>query len=367
MLNKYYIMKTFDITVDMLDNTGLDAISLVLNPAVEVDFLKFSKVQDIKLQFTDEDKHIITGIALLADTPIYRETPDGTPYNVKFSRGTIRQLVEKYFRNNLENSVNIEHDDNMFVDNVTLLESYIIDKERGIIPVEFQNVPDGSWVVSYKVNNPDVWDKIKAGELRGFSVQGLFGLIESKFTKQLKHKYHSMNKLKEALKSLLLKFDGVTTDKGELTWDGDKQLEVGDAVYIDGKPAADGEYTADDKVFVVKEGKVDEIRDVEVEVPEAPEVPEVEAPEVPVEAEAETPVEEVPVEAPVEEAPETPNPIDEIIAGLEKRIAELESRIAALENTPVVEPVVDEFDKVTSVKSTGNKTVDKYSRIFASR
>ena len=60
-------MKVYDITVDMLDcETGLNAVSLVEFPAVKVDFLKFSKDEQKVLQFTDDEKHIITGVALLA-------------------------------------------------------------------------------------------------------------------------------------------------------------------------------------------------------------------------------------------------------------------------------------------------------------
>ena len=173
--------KLYDISIDPTDfETGLNAISLVENPAVEVDFLAFAKDEPAVLQFADEERHIITGIALLADTPIYRIAPDGTEYYVRFTKDCIRQLVEKYFKFGLTNSVNIEHKDNQFVDGVTMLESYIIDKERGICPSEFASAPDGSWVVSYKVSNLDVWSKIKSGEVKGFSVQGLFHIIETK-------------------------------------------------------------------------------------------------------------------------------------------------------------------------------------------
>ena len=173
--------KLYDISIDPTDfETGLNAISLVENPAVEVDFLAFAKDESAVLQFADEERHIITGIALLADTPIYRIAPDGTEYYVRFTKDCIRQLVEKYFKFGLTNSVNIEHKDNQFVDGVTMLESYIIDKERGICPSEFASAPDGSWVVSYKVSNLDVWSKIKSGEVKGFSVQGLFHIIETK-------------------------------------------------------------------------------------------------------------------------------------------------------------------------------------------
>ena len=173
--------KLYDISIDPTDlETGLNAISLVENPAVEVDFLAFAKDESVVLQFADEERHIITGIALLADTPIYRIAPDKTEYYVRFTKDCIRQLVEKYFKFGLTNNVNIEHKNNQFVDGVTMLESYIIDKERGICPNEFASAPDGSWVVSYKVNNLDVWNKIKSGEVKGFSVQGLFRIIETK-------------------------------------------------------------------------------------------------------------------------------------------------------------------------------------------
>lgn len=174
-------MKLYDIYIDPTDfETGMDAISLVADPAVEVDFLKFGKDKPMSLNFADEERHIITGIALLADTPIYRIAPDKTEYYVRFTKDCIRQLVEKYFKFGLTNSVNIEHKDNQFVDGVTMLESYIIDKERGICPNEFASAPDGSWVVSYKVSNLDVWDKIKTGEVMGFSIQGIFHLVETK-------------------------------------------------------------------------------------------------------------------------------------------------------------------------------------------
>lgn len=356
-------MKVYDITVDMLDcETGLNAVSLVEFPAVEVDFLKFSKEEQKVLHFADDEKHIITGVALLADTPIYRVSPYGEEYYVKFSKETIKKLIEKYFKYGLGNSVNIEHNDSAFVDGMVMVESYLIDRERNICPVEFNDIPDGSWIVSYKVNNNDVWEKVKSGEVKGFSVQGLFDLIEEKFEDKHK-KVKNMKSLKEALKSILLQFDGVSTDKGELTWNGDKQLEVGDEVYLDEKPAPDGEYTTDDKVFVVKDGKVEEIKDKEVEE------------EKPVEEKPETEeLEETAPETPETETPETEPEKDDLIEKLEGRVAELEralaeliERVSKIETAPVAEPVVDEFEQVGKKNPTGNKTVDKYSRIFGSK
>lgn len=173
--------KIYKIKIDPTDQiTGMDAISLVECPAVEVDFLKFSKEEPKSLQFANEEKRIITGVALLADTPIYRVKPDGEEYYVVFDRETIEQLVTKYSKYMFNNFVNIEHSNQHFVDGMYMIESYLKNSERGIVPAEFSEIPDGSWIVSYKVDNIDVWEKIKSGEVKGFSIQGVFNLIEQK-------------------------------------------------------------------------------------------------------------------------------------------------------------------------------------------
>ena len=173
--------KIYKIKIDPTDQiTGVDAISLVECPAVEVDFLKFSKEEPKSLQFANEEKRIITGVALLADTPIYRVKPDGEEYYVVFDRETIEQLVTKYSKYMFNNFVNIEHSNQHFVDGMYMIESYLKNSERGIVPIEFSEIPDGSWIVSYKVDNIDVWEKIKSGEVKGFSIQGVFNLIEQK-------------------------------------------------------------------------------------------------------------------------------------------------------------------------------------------
>ena len=163
------------------------------------------------------------------------------------------------------------------------------------------------------------------------------------------------NKIKEMLKSILLQFDGVQTDKGMLTWNGDKQLEVGDEVYLDEKPGPDGDYVVEDKVFEVKGGKVEEIKVKEME-DEKPENFETE-PEKPTEPEG------------TEDKP-APDEKDQKITELENKVAELENKLADIiariekvESAPVVEPIVDEFESM-------NKKLDKtnkYARIFGSK
>ena len=160
------------------DETGLDAISLVQHPAIEVDFLCFNEDTE-KIDFSaDEDKHILTAVALRADHPIYRRNGD-YEYWVVFTKDVIRKLVTKYAKNNLFNSVNIEHNDYSFVKSAYMIESYIVDKARGIVPSEFKDIEDGSWVVSYYIDDESLWDAVKNTDaLNGLSVQGLFKLVE---------------------------------------------------------------------------------------------------------------------------------------------------------------------------------------------
>lgn len=174
-------MRVFYITISD-ESTGIDAISLVQSPAVEQDFLCFSKDEKpVELKF-DNSKHIITGVVALADTPIYRYNEKYGEYYVVFTKEQIRKMVEKFAKDNLFKSVNLQHDDNQFVDGIYMVESFIVDSARGISPIEFA-VPDGSWIVSYKVENESLWHEIINGnKLNGFSLQGMFQL-EEKFMK----------------------------------------------------------------------------------------------------------------------------------------------------------------------------------------
>ena len=95
-------------------------------------------------------------------------------------------------------NVNLMHDPNKQVEGVTMFESFIVDKTRGIKPMEaFSDVPDGSWFGSFYIENPDVWNAVKKGELRGFSVEGLFQYDEpiSKEEQALKEISKLLNEL----------------------------------------------------------------------------------------------------------------------------------------------------------------------------
>lgn len=121
-----------------------------------------------------EEQRIASGPLMLADTPIYRND-GGKEYYVVFPKETIRQIVLKFFKKGYQSNVNLMHDANQAVNGVTMFESWISDSNRGIKPMQgFEDAPDGSWFGSFKVENDDVWNKIKSGEFKGFSVEGFF-------------------------------------------------------------------------------------------------------------------------------------------------------------------------------------------------
>ena len=173
------MMKVFYIQINDEDETGMNAISLVDYPAVQRNFLCFDAEKKLNLQLRDEQKHIITGVVALADVPIYRYDPRLGEYWVVFTADTIQKMVLKYAKQGLFNSVNLDHDDNQFIDQVFMIESYIIDKEKNIAPKGFEDVPDGSWVCSFKIEDEQLWNEITQTEhYNGFSLQGIFSLVD---------------------------------------------------------------------------------------------------------------------------------------------------------------------------------------------
>jgi hypothetical protein len=136
-----------------------------------------SKLKQIERQsfaIQDEEERIITGALMLADTPIYRNDGNGE-YYVVFSKDTIKKIAQKYFKKGYQNNVNLMHDSGQVMDGVTMFESWIVDEKRGVKPMKgFEDVNDGSWFGSFKVENDDVWNMVKDGKIKGFSVEGIF-------------------------------------------------------------------------------------------------------------------------------------------------------------------------------------------------
>lgn len=196
-------LKTYNLFIgDEID--GVSKISLVENPAIEINFLAFSSA-DKKVKYKlSEDKQIITTPILVANKAIYRnQLPLGEHY-VVFPPTTIEQIVQKYFKDGNGMDFNIDHSED--IKGMYIFESYIVNRERGINPPnEFSDLPDGSWMGSFKIDNPAIWQSIKDGRFKGVSVECFMAYTTSNleqseedinFMEYLKEIYDELKKLK---------------------------------------------------------------------------------------------------------------------------------------------------------------------------
>jgi hypothetical protein len=122
-----------------------------------------------------EEQRVVIGPAMIPNKLIKRLDLDGIPYWVYFTPSTIRDIAEDFLAKNKHNNTNIEHDENSTHTRNTLLESWIVeDPEKDKSALYGFNVPQGTWMVSYKINDDETWKMIKEGKLKGFSIEGYF-------------------------------------------------------------------------------------------------------------------------------------------------------------------------------------------------
>jgi hypothetical protein len=166
------------ISEDFNDDAEVNFVSLVDRPATQMLWNSFAH----KVKFnTDEEKRVISGAIMLADTPIFRSDVTHGDYYVIFSKDTIFKIVQRYFKKGYQANVNIQHNQDKQIEGVYLFESFISDKERGVMPMKgFEDAPDGSWFGSMKVDNDFAWNEVKEGNIKGFSVEGIFEYYKTK-------------------------------------------------------------------------------------------------------------------------------------------------------------------------------------------
>lgn len=166
------------ITEDDKGKEEVDFIALTDDPAIMSNFLAFSKTKSVeRFQVTNDEERIVTGLALIADLPIYRTDKSGKPYYVVFFKEDIKQIAQKFFRKGYQFNFNEEHDPNKKIEGVYMFESWLVDRDKGKVPMkQFGDVANGSWIISLKIDNDKIWNDVKEGKFKGFSVEGLFNL-----------------------------------------------------------------------------------------------------------------------------------------------------------------------------------------------
>jgi hypothetical protein len=166
-------MKIIELVIDeTLDDSGIDAISLVDEPAIESDFIA---LKSQRMQFKQVgDQRLLLGAALIPDKMIYRRDEERGEYHIYFSKATVKKAMELYMSRGFNRSFTQDH--KVKVDGVAVIESWIVeDPERDKSSVYGFKVPKGTWMVAAKVYNDHVWQEfVKTGEVRGFSIEGYF-------------------------------------------------------------------------------------------------------------------------------------------------------------------------------------------------
>lgn len=250
---------------------GIIRISLVDDPAVESYFVAFEKEQEEYQTFSieNEEERMICGVVMRCNFPIYRRRGDFEYYQI-YNAETIKIMAEKMMFDNTQNNINLFHTEGTDVDGVNLVQLFIKDTEKGINPVGFENIENGSLFAQYKVENDEIWAAIKDGTFKGFSLEGYFTIVEEEIEKNNKEENNKsiMSKIKEIVSKILTQFGAVETDKGTIVWESSEDLKAGDIVTLeDGSQPENGDYkTEDGKTITIEDGKVAKIEDAEAEV-----------------------------------------------------------------------------------------------------
>ena len=175
----YEEMKTTSIVELVIDDDSqelaIDAISLVSAPAIEQDFVFFGKEKNnLTFAKVDEEKRMLVSPALIPNKQIFRYDPNtDSEYYVYFSPETVRQASELYLKNNNHHKATEEHSER--VSGVLTVESWIIEDSKTDKSTLYGfSLPKGTWMVKMKIENDELWQKIKSGELKGLSIEGYF-------------------------------------------------------------------------------------------------------------------------------------------------------------------------------------------------
>ena len=365
-MNMYNNLPLYLVNVDD-DSCTITTISLVENPAMQTQMLCFGEQKPILKFSLDESKHCFISCIVRCDYPIYRVDAAGNEFYIVFDKETSKRLCQKLLRDGFQQNISLDHNGEL-ISGIELQEVFIKDSSKGISPVGFEDAADGSLFGIYHVSDENLWRDCIEGRFGGVSLESYLHLEQFKqIKKNNNHKF--MSKLKDSIKALLLQFSEVETDKGILTWEEDGEIMVGYAVYMDGEPAADGEYVAGENIIVVAEGKVAEIKPVETpaedpapaaepEMPVEPEPAQAAEEPAPV-AEPEMPVEPAPVVVVEDDEDMRIKELEDRIAKLEADMAELISKVAEIAIAPAAAPVEDEFEQVVKKQKTGNSRLDK--------
>ena len=236
---------------------GVFAISLVNAPATGEHYIAMAKQEKIvKFAKVDEEQRILMGLVLQPEQLIYRVDEDGNEFEMFFSAETIKDFSQNFFQSGFQLNSKLEHDEP--IEGVTFVESWLVENPKVDKSAAFGlEYPKGSWLVSMKVDNDDIWNNyIKTGELKGFSIDGMVELEEVNFKSNIQMSKSNKNIL-ALLKQIVsgaeqeveVTLGSVKSGELDIQFDGES-LEVGTAVFLiadeEKVSLADGNYKIDE-------------------------------------------------------------------------------------------------------------------------
>ena len=164
-------MKLFELIIEDEDIDGVFAMSFVSDPAIEEHGMFFHK-DEVTFKEIEEEGLFVAPI-LIPNKKILRIDGEGKPYEVFFSPKTIKKLSQLYLKKKFQDSVTIEHEDK--VENITLVESWLKEsKLQDKSKLYGIDVPVGSWLGTFKIENEEVKEMFRKGEISAVSIEGLF-------------------------------------------------------------------------------------------------------------------------------------------------------------------------------------------------
>jgi hypothetical protein len=166
-------MKIIELIIDEQDKmSGIDAVSVVHSPAIEENFIALQK-HELELKEVDKEKRILMGAALIPNKHIYRVNEKKEEYYIYFSTDTVRKASELFLMRSNQNNATLEHESKL--EGMSVVESWIIeDEKKDKSNLYGFSLPKGTWMISMKVNNDKIWNDVKEGKVKGFSIEGYF-------------------------------------------------------------------------------------------------------------------------------------------------------------------------------------------------
>lgn len=197
-------LETYELFIDEdSDFSGIEAISIVENPAIEEDFIAL-KAQEVKLTEVNKERRILMGAALIPNKEIYRRNSEGE-YYITFSSETVRKASQLFLSRGKQNNATLEHE--VEIGGLSVVESWIIEDEVQDKSRKYGlNMPIGTWMVAIKVNNEQIWEEfVKTNRVKGFSIEGFFTDKLDKSKQEYDAEELAAQKAIEIIKNLILK------------------------------------------------------------------------------------------------------------------------------------------------------------------